>query len=339
MISSRALLIITSLVLFIARPTLCAGSDADYARTLGRISNELSAIRKMEAAHPGSGKAALDSLNQSLPDSVPVTSQGKTFEADLQWIKLRIDEIGQAKGKERLANIDTLINRIGAASSADEGTPTNSATSLSAAHAALTDALKIDNPKPSFWDRLVGRVLLYLQVHVFQPLFDKIGDAFGKVPSRTWAIIGWIVKILAIVVLVAGLAYVIRLLRTYYSGSGPEEEGSTKAHASKVRRPSVELLLKAAEEEASEGRYKEALRHIYLATILLLDHAQLVSFADGRTNWEYVRILKRQSKPDQAKVFGDMTLCFDRLIYGGQEVGGSDYLAGKDSFHQLESMI
>ncbi|AKF05763.1 DUF4129 domain-containing protein [Sandaracinus amylolyticus] len=78
---------------------------------------------------------------------------------------------------------------------------------------------------------------------------------------------------------------------------------------------------------AAEGRHREALRALYLATLVALDRRRLIRFEKTLTNGQYLR----QMPDGEARVdFRDFTRRFDRTWYGREPASEHDYRACRD---------
>jgi hypothetical protein len=79
-----------------------------------------------------------------------------------------------------------------------------------------------------------------------------------------------------------------------------------------------EELRSRAEIYASQGNYREALRHRYLALLLHLDARGVWRYDSNRTNWEHIAALRRRdSQGDLVTPLSALTRRFDRVRYGG----------------------
>ncbi|RYG00254.1 MAG: DUF4129 domain-containing protein, partial [Caulobacteraceae bacterium] len=87
----------------------------------------------------------------------------------------------------------------------------------------------------------------------------------------------------------------------------------------------AELLLLPPEElrsradiYASQGNYREALRHRYLALLLQLDSRGVWRYDTHRTNWEHIAGLRRhENQGTLVAPLSALTRRFDRVRYGG----------------------
>lgn len=73
---------------------------------------------------------------------------------------------------------------------------------------------------------------------------------------------------------------------------------------------------------AALGRHGEALRALYLATLVALDRRAWIRFEPSLTNWQYLRQLPSGSARDD---FRALTRTFDRMVYGEQAADADDY--------------
>jgi hypothetical protein len=73
---------------------------------------------------------------------------------------------------------------------------------------------------------------------------------------------------------------------------------------------------------ADLGDLREALRALYLATLVALDRRRLIAFDPHRTNWQYLRQMPRG---DARESFGQLTRSFDYKWYGHEATTRDDY--------------
>lgn len=105
-----------------------------------------------------------------------------------------------------------------------------------------------------------------------------------------------------------------------------EREEAAKAGESAVAidprdRPPAAFLDEAA-RLAEIGDLREALRALYLATLVALDRRRLIAFDPHLTNWQYMRQMPRGEARD---AFGQLTRVFDHTWYGREAPSREDY--------------
>ncbi len=303
-----------------------AVTTAQYARTLDSISGQLETARRMDKA---SGGLALDHIAGTIPSGVEVSQEGgANIRVDLQWVKNSIGDLKGFSGKARARHITALIERINLLKSAARNAPNNSPVSVKQARSTLKRVLAQNEYEPSFLDRLQQAILDFLsRIARSLPVSPIVGE-----------VIFWILVALAIVVFVAVLVYLTLRLVRYYTLQTTGTEPVREKQTTKTKQTAASLV-EAAERAAAAGNFREAFRSSYLAAILVLDGAKLVKYADGVTNWEYLRTLRNQPRAELTQTFQEMTHRFDELIYGKRDVAGEDYLACAERLQRLEGML
>lgn len=82
--------------------------------------------------------------------------------------------------------------------------------------------------------------------------------------------------------------------------------------------------LQEADELERQGRYREAVRALYLASLMRFDEARVARFVRGETNWEHYRRIDQNAHRLDGFDFREPTREFDRVWYGMDVRGGSD---------------
>lgn len=306
---------------------------SEYQRVLAAAESKLELAVRMERARPGSGEQVLNALQGSIPPSVSVESPaGREIKVDLFWLKTNLHSLLRSSGKKRADNAEKLLSRVQTLRAAAEGMPRNESAYLQHARSTLQDILKRSEYKVSWLERVSQRV--------FAAIVDLVTGLLERIAPRAASrIVGWVViSLLALAFAAAMVRVVLYLIRRYARGPDARRQVE-RVRSTKQARPSLESLIGNAEREASEGRYREAFRCIYLAAILLLDRARLITYCESATNWEYMRAMKCEAPPETSEVFTGMTAVFDELIYGQRSVSGDDYCTSVRQFRRLEAMV
>lgn len=84
--------------------------------------------------------------------------------------------------------------------------------------------------------------------------------------------------------------------------------------------------LEDASALAAQGRYGEALRALYLATLVALDRRAWIRFEASLTNWQYLRQMPAGEAREDFRV---LTRTFDVKVYGGEAASAEDYARGR----------
>lgn len=77
-----------------------------------------------------------------------------------------------------------------------------------------------------------------------------------------------------------------------------------------------------AAEAARAGRFREAVRLLYLALLLALSRREVLRYDGTRTNWEYLAAVHDRAFYHPMR---DLTGLFDRVWYGGEPAGAEEY--------------
>jgi len=81
--------------------------------------------------------------------------------------------------------------------------------------------------------------------------------------------------------------------------------------------------LQRAQTLSGQGDYRNAVRYLYLSSLLILDEQGLLRYDRSRTNREYLRSIS--SKPQLANPLRDVIDVFDRVWYGFESVDDETY--------------
>jgi hypothetical protein len=79
---------------------------------------------------------------------------------------------------------------------------------------------------------------------------------------------------------------------------------------------SLDEWLAEADTLQAQGRYREAVRALYLASLLRFDEARVARFQRGQTNWEHLTRIEASPTMPKDLDFRATTRLFDRIWYG-----------------------
>jgi len=133
---------------------------------------------------------------------------------------------------------------------------------------------------------------------------------------------GWFFVLFAALLFAAVLAYLWRTVRPRAARGAPGMAPAVVALDVRERPP--EAILDEAGVLASRGALREALRALYLATLVALDRRRLIAFDPHRTNWQYLRAMPRG---EARRLFAEFTRIFDHKWYGAEPTALTDYEA------------
>lgn len=97
--------------------------------------------------------------------------------------------------------------------------------------------------------------------------------------------------------------------------------------------------LTLADEHEREGRYREAVRCLYLACLLKFDEAGVARFDRGETNWEHLARIEKSPKMPADINFRSPTQHFDRVWYGYILQGMQDVVEFRATYIAVRDML
>ena len=98
------------------------------------------------------------------------------------------------------------------------------------------------------------------------------------------------------------------------------------------------VWLTQAEEWAQKADYRRAFRAVFLAILLELDRAGLLSYGRARTNGDYLRQLQRANNRPIFDFLVSLAAAFDVRWYGGQATSAQDYQAIRAAHSRLPEL-
>jgi hypothetical protein len=132
---------------------------------------------------------------------------------------------------------------------------------------------------------------------------------------------------LLLAVVTLGIVLAVRAWRDRRATAMPQQQGVTELSAQdfmdEIDRQSAENLWRQADELARAGRYRDAVRALYLAILTLLHQAALIRYERTRTNGEYADQLRAHTVLHTP--FVRLTGLFEAKWYGERTCQADDY--------------
>jgi Domain of unknown function (DUF4129) len=128
-----------------------------------------------------------------------------------------------------------------------------------------------------------------------------------------------LIKVAAVLVFLFALFFISRSL----SRSLAQEAELAAEEGANDETLTSKGALKRAETLSMQGDYRNAVRYLYLSSLLVLDEQGLMHYDRSRTNREYLRSVS--SKPELAKPLRSVIDVFDRVWYGFENVDEQTY--------------
>jgi len=97
--------------------------------------------------------------------------------------------------------------------------------------------------------------------------------------------------------------------------------------------------LDMANKLTADGKYREAVRCLYLACLLRFDEHLVARFDRGQTNWEHLARIRASSRMPIGLDFESPTKRFDTIWYGHRTRGLSDVDQFKDWYGRITEAL
>jgi len=97
--------------------------------------------------------------------------------------------------------------------------------------------------------------------------------------------------------------------------------------------------LEYADKLVAEGKFREAVRALYLACLLKFDDSGIARFERGQTNWEHLRRIEASPNLPTGLDFREPTKRFDQVWYGFQVRGMSDVEEFRSIYEVIKSSV
>lgn len=94
----------------------------------------------------------------------------------------------------------------------------------------------------------------------------------------------------------------------------------------------------AAEALVQEGRYREACRAYYLASLLRIDALRIARFEPAQTNWEHLRRIESSRKRPEGFEFREITKKFDYAWYGYEAKTELDVVPFRRAYSEIVAL-
>lgn len=319
MITGRhvARLLLAAAVLTSAGVAAAAESEAAYRQ---RLAAALRAARAGEAAPRGEPRQSLRRIEQLLPARLEIEGRDGT--------RMMVDHAAvREAARAEAAHPAMLRRRLEALAAA--AAPIELPDDAAARREVIRRVLARPEFQPDWLERLEEEVIA-----VLLRLLSRLP---GQAPTEFLRSAAYLIFWVAVTLVVLLLGWILYLvLRRQLTNAGPPRVPSSGVVQ---RPPQPETCLAQAEEAARRGEYRTALRLTYLAILLHLDRAALVTYDAARTNGEILRHLREPAQAPVRRLLLPVTRKVDERLYGGMEVAPQDYEECRAACGQLEGLL
>lgn len=97
--------------------------------------------------------------------------------------------------------------------------------------------------------------------------------------------------------------------------------------------------LALADQFEREGKYRDAVRALYLSCLLKFDERNIARFVRGQTNWEHLARIESSPKKPAGLDFREPTKTFDRVWYGYKVRGQEDIVEFRSWYRSISDLL
>lgn len=172
-----------------------------------------------------------------------------------------------------------------------------------------------------------------------QSLIPKVKKPEMKEPTLPQFSIGdAIFKVLAWIVLGALLIFFLYYALRYWSFKRSLQRRAAAVLEEDEPERTVDEWLAMADSLEREGRFREAIRCLYLACLLKFDEAGVARFVRSHTNWEHLERIQASSK-NPGIDFLPLTKAFDLAWYGFRAKSAEDVASFREGYMDVTARL
>ncbi|MGB8644950.1 MAG: DUF4129 domain-containing protein [Anaerolineae bacterium] len=222
-------------------------------------------------------------------------------------VQMSVDNAGLAQALRSSQDaVDPALARLKALRNSLSTLPTVASAADRARVRDLLNRAPFKDSQDPFWAWLQQQINDYL---------DRLTQSVAK------GIYDWR-DLVAIAGLLLVIGVIVFLIWNFRKNAAPEARLPDEENAAAAQ--TSQAALSRAQQFASAGDYRAAMRELYLATLLLLDERGRIRFDSALTNREYLQAAARE--PALAAALTPVVEAFDRTWYGFERVTPDDFL-------------
>ncbi|HKX30323.1 MAG TPA: DUF4129 domain-containing protein [Blastocatellia bacterium] len=305
--------------LLMVLPVAAAVPLTDYAERLSRARKIIDQLIESEATD-GRWLSSLTAVKDLLPQREVVEFEGQEVRVDNAWLSEAVDDVFQNAAADlelRRALLGEISERLLSLEERVEAAGSQSSSGADDRRAQLDRILARPEYGAEVEQESIIKKWLKQLAEALRRLLSKLRPASAPVGGVAigGAVEGIRILVLAVVLaaLIFGSIYLGKRLwkqRKSVQPSGPREVlGETIG-----REVTAQDLLMHATELARQGDYRAAIRRVYLAVLIEMEHRGRLQLHRSKTNRDYLDDLR--SMPEIFPPFSAMTWVFEKAWYG-----------------------
>ncbi len=303
-------------------PALPADTSSlgDYRR---RLDAALDATRRARRATGAARANSIARALTALPRALAVRTRGGVVRADLAPIHDDLAAAQSGRDARRLGDAVARLERLRAALDAPSAREAAPDTRRLGALDRILNAPPFTS-SPTLWDRIVDFLTRLVTASPLGPILDAISRFLNNLFSGSGSGQSGTTVITVVAGLIVAIALVFVANRVFHPFA-PLAGGADEAldgDAGLVRVDAAGARARAA-TLAAAGQYREAVRYLYLATLLALDETGRLRIDEATGNRDILR--QARATPRLAEALTPVVRLFDLFLFGHVPVTRDDY--------------
>jgi hypothetical protein len=174
--------------------------------------------------------------------------------------------------------------------------------------------------------------------NLFQRKKDDTESRPVRLPSMGGGSIGWVTPLIWVLLGGAIAAFLYFALRNVNFAKLASRKRKAVLEEDEPDRTLDEWLAQA-DDLAKQGRYREAIRALYLSCLLKFDQHRVARFVRADTNWEHLARIRKSEKLPPGLDFLPATQAFDRVWYGHRDEGYADFERFRGWYEEIQRAL
>lgn len=170
----------------------------------------------------------------------------------------------------------------------------------------------------------------------FEELINRIVEFFagisGEAGIASSSILEIVLFTLGIIVFLIILLTAMRGIRAFFAPQAEVEQDLDQSETPVT----AEGAIKKARAFSEDGDYRNAVRYLYLSSLMFLEERGVLRFDLSRTNREYINDFSH--RPEVVGLLGEVIEVFDRVWYGYQPIDAKAYAEYLDHVEHLKNV-
>lgn len=167
-----------------------------------------------------------------------------------------------------------------------------------------------------------------------EKLFDWLGKLLSRTPRGSAPSLNWLQPLVIAILGLLLAVFVFFMVRHFAWSARRRKRAGGLMDEEEPDRTADEWLVRA-DELSSQGKFREAVRCLYLACLVRFDDARVARFVRTETNWEHLERIQASPRRPAGVDFLAPTRRFDVIWYGFRTEGMPDVEWFRNQYEEL----